>query len=228
METIDVIYLAAGQGKRANLGFPKQFARLGGKPILVHGLEVLQGMKEIGQIIVASPPPGVDNAISPLLASYSEPLYYSKRITIVEGGDTRQESVFKSLKHVMTEYVLITEAVRPFITKELVQQVINTDGVFVTPWIPATSSVITLSGECLNRELVGEVQMPQKYLTEVLRTAHKAGRLKNATDDAALVLYETAFKPIFVKGIEQNIKITTPLDLVIAEAIYNARYENKE
>ncbi len=228
---IDVIYLAAGRGERAGLGYPKQFARLGGKPIMVHGLEVLQGMPEIGRIIVASPSeeePTPENygRLNPATKAINR--YGITKAFCISGGATRQESVKEALTHVITEYVLIAEAVRPFITPEFVREVIETIGVFVTPWAPAVSSVITLSGECLNREEVGEVQMPQKYRTEILQDVHRKAKLKNATDDAALVLFETELRPIFVKGLEQNIKITTPLDLVIAEAIYNARYANEE
>ncbi len=228
---IDVIYLAAGQGKRAGLGYPKQFARLGGKPIMVHGLEVLQKMPEIGRIIVASPreeelTPENYGRGCPAVETVNR--YGITKAVCIHGGPTRQESAEVALVHVMTEYVLIAEAVRPFITAEFVRKVISTEGAFVTPWIPATSSVITLTGECLNREKVGEVQMPQKYQTEILRTAHRAGRLKNATDDAALVIYETTLKPRLIPGLEQNIKITTPLDLTIAEAIYNAKFASDE
>lgn len=225
---IDVIYLAAGQGKRAGLGFPKQFARLGGKPIMIHGLEVLQGMKEIRKIIMARPPQEQNDMLKAVWDYSQLQRFGINKAQLVDGGKTRQESVCKALDEVETEYVLVAEAVRPFITAEFVRRVINTEGVFVTPWMPAISTVLTLAGECLNREHVGEVQMPQKYRTDILRTAHRAGRLHNATDDAALVMFETPFKPILIRGDERNIKITTPLDLAVAEAIYNAKFVSEE
>ncbi len=238
---IDVIYLAAGQGKRAGLGYPKQFARLGGKPIMVHGLEVLRGMKEIGKIIVTAPS-GQLTETWEILASYIG--HETPDVRGIEGGKTRQESVGNALRHVTSEHVLITEAVRPFITTEFVRKVINSSGDFITPVKPAVSTVI-LWGGCLAdrtqartipRNYVGEVQMPQKYRTEFLRHVHDTAFLmgvKNATDDIDLVMRVMERRkenktPNIITGLEENIKITTPLDLIIAEAIYNARYRTDE
>ena len=239
---IDVIYLAAGQGKRAGLGYPKQFARLGGKPILIHGLEVLQGMEEVGKIIVTCPAdaPIHSGGVAGVVASYiSLPL---GEILLIPGGETRQESVKKALAHVETEYVLVAEAVRPFITAEFVKRVIDTSGEFVVPRMLAISTVIEsgyqVDGEkwfqVIPRRDVGEVQTPQKYLTALLQAAHVETDMVNASDDAALVLGTELrspmgnIQPALIPGLEENIKITTPLDLVIAEAIYNARYRDRE
>lgn len=227
---IDVIYLAAGQGKRAGLGYPKQFARLGGKPILIHGLEVLQGMDEIGKIIVTCPAesPAHLGGVGGVIASYvSLPL---DELLFVPGGETRQESVKKALARVQTEYVLVSEAVRPFITAEFVRQVINTPGEFVVPRRSAVSTVIESEWfQVIPRENVGEVQTPQKYLTALLRAAHAETDMVNASDDAALVLGTMKnIQPTLIPGLEENIKITTPLDLVIAEAIYNASHRDRE
>ena len=227
---IDVIFLAAGQGKRAGLGYPKQFARLGGKPILIHGLEVLQGMEEVGKIIVACPAdaPIHSGGVAGVVASYiSLPL---GEILFIPGGETRQESVKKALAHVETEYVLVAEAVRPFITAEFVRQVINTPGEFVVPRRSAVSTVIESEWfQVIPRENVGEVQTPQKYLTALLRAAHAEADMVNASDDAALVLGTMKnIQPTLIPGLEENIKITTPLDLVIAEAIYNASHRDRE
>ena len=227
---IDVIFLAAGQGKRAGLGYPKQFARLGGKPILIHGLEVLQGMEEVGKIIVACPAdaPIHSGGVAGVIASYiSLPL---GEILFIPGGETRQESVKKALAHVETEYVLVAEAVRPFITAEFVRQVINTPGEFVVPRRSAVSTVIESEWfQVIPRENVGEVQTPQKYLTALLRAAHAETDMVNASDDAALVLGTMKnIQPTLIPGLEENIKITTPLDLVIAEAIYNASHRDRE
>ncbi len=228
---IDVIYLAAGRGKRVGLGYPKQFARLGGKPILVHGLEVLQTMPEIRQIIIPFPPGLNDEEYHQFMNLFWSYINNSPTIIPIEGGETRQDSVRRALPYIETEYVLVTEAVRPFITAEFVRQVVNAPGDAVTPWRPATSTVINLDWICLDRERVGEVQMPQKFRTQLLRQAHTAAvvkGIKEATDDSFLVMNMTATPISVILGLEENIKITTPLDLVIAEAIYNARYLNEE
>lgn len=218
---IDVIYLAAGKGVRAKLGYPKQYARLGGKAIMIHGLDVLQSMAEIGNIII----PTLDRlATEDLIKNF---IYGDKLITFTPGGITRQESAKAGLKEVTTEAVLICEAVRPFITPEFVRSVIEVDAPFVTPWINPKSTVIDTDGIYYDRDMIGEVQMPQKYETRLLRQAHNLAFNNDYTDDAALVIDMTEVTPVIVPGLEENIKITTPLDLKLAEAIYHYRTGGK-
>jgi len=216
---MNVIYLSAGKGRRARLGYPKQFARLGGKPIIMHGLEVLQKMPEIDKIII----PCSDRVkVQELLEEYG----IWKAVTCL-GGETRQESVCYAIYHVFSEYVLIAEAVRPFITEEFVRKVIDTEGIFVAPIQRATSSVLLTHGGYIDRDKVGEVQMPQKYRTEVLARAHIKTKMLDASDDAVMVIETLNIQPKIIEGIEENIKITKPLDLKIAEAIYEGNY-NRE
>jgi len=220
---IDVIYLAAGQGKRAKLGYPKQFARLGGKPIMVHALEVFQSMSEIRRIIIACADiVKTESVLNP---------YGIKKARCVQGGKTRQESVQKALEHVKTENVLIHEAVRPFITEEFVKEIIAVNRQAVTPWKPAISTVISIDGKCHDRSRFGEVQMPQKYTSTLLECAYEKAEsyiIQSSTDDADLLNKAMLVNPYVIPGLEENIKITTPLDLVIAEAIYQARFRNGE
>jgi len=216
---MNVIYLSAGKGIRAKLGYPKQFAQLGGKPIIMHGLEVFQKMPEIDKIII---PTNDNERVEMLLCKYN----ITKAITC-SGGETRQESVGKGLYHVFSEYVLIAEAVRPFITEDFVRRVIHTEGDFIAPIRRATSSVLLTAGGYVERDGVGEVQMPQKYLTRLLAQAHIKTKMLDASDDAVLVIETLHVLPTIIDGIEENIKITTPLDLRIGEAIYEGDY-NRE
>ena len=226
---IDVIYLAAGRGKRAKLGYPKQFARLGGKPIMIHGLEVFQQIPEVSQIIVVRPmiikETPQDWRVEEVVLEYG-----INKAVFVEGGRTRQESVRRGLEMVATDYVLIAEAVRPFITEDFVKRIIQLPGNCVTPWMSSISTVLSAAGEPMDRERIGEVQMPQKYFTNILTAAHYKAEVANNTytDDMALVIKEIKVRPILMAGLEENIKITTPLDLIIAEAIYNAGHCDRE
>lgn len=223
---IDVIYLAAGQGKRARLGYPKQFARLGGKPIMVHGLEVLQRMVEIGNIILTYPMGEGPEETKAVIHPYIE----REGLLFVEGGSTRQKSVANALEWVETPEMLIMEAVRPFVTVDFIRRVINTDGDVVSPWKPSVSSVVSRCGTALDRKSFGEVQMPQKFRTHLLQYSHLLALADRRvfTDDASLVWRMTGTKIKVIEGLEENIKITTPLDLAIAEAIYDARYRYRE
>lgn len=227
---IDVIYLAGGEGIRAGLGYPKQFARIGGKPIIIYGLETLNKIDEISNIII--PSSDKDKTLE-ILNSYN-----IDNFKIIENGETRQESVYKGLEYINTEYVLICEAVRPFMSEKLINKVIEKNNDIAV--IPRSTPVATVSmtdkynnNYTIDRNCCGQVQMPQKFKTEYLIECHKAAieNENNHTDDLALILcndYKCKDNNIdILKGEEQNIKITTPLDLYIAEAILKYRAGDK-
>lgn len=197
---------------------------------MIHGLEVFESMEEVSQIIIVTPPISKEQKSNESNWSVERTVlqYGITKAVFVEGGETRQESVKNGLEMVTTKSVLVAEAVRPFITHEFVRRIIAMPGDCCTPWIPAISTVLTADGVSLDREKVGQVQMPQKYTTALLKLAHDTEIVKNTTDDAALLFTVLGIKPVLVAGIEENIKITTPLDLVIAEAIYDARHYNRE
>ena len=210
----DVIYLNGGIGQRINLGYPKQFALLNGIPIIIYGLEELRQCKNINKIILPTAPEAVKKTMD-ILDSYNITNYL-----ICENGKTRQSSVYEGLKHVETENVLITEAVRPFINQNLLMKIILNDNENVIPRNKTIATLINNNGTCLNRDFCGMVQMPQRFNTELLKVAHKKATHNNYTDDAQLMADTIEnFSPEVIKGIEQNIKITSPLDLYIAEAI---------
>lgn len=217
---IDVIYLSGGTGQRAKLGYPKQFARIAGKPIIVFGLEILNQIEEVRQIII---PAAEHEKTSKILREYN-----IKNASLTDAGKSRQESVKIGLLFVKTEYVLIMEAVRPFITVEFIEYIIKKPGRFVVPRNQPVSTMICDWGKTIDRNKCGEVQMPQKYFTKLLIDCHEEAikRNGNYTDDAQLVLSNCHICnyniiPHVITGLEGNIKITTPLDLKIAEGIYN-------
>lgn len=219
MDGIDVIYLTAGFGIRANLGYPKQYAYIGGKPILVHGLEVLRAIKTIKNIII------VAEDIAKVAGIVNS---YISNFSIIDGGMTRQESVYKGLKKVTSENVLIAEAVRPFISKAFVENIINTKAKHVIPYVKLNSTPFKLSGNILNRDEIVCVQTPQKYLSRELIESHEFAvkqNISNTTDDLDLMKrVGICYGYSYIEGPVENIKITYPIDLKIAEAIYN--YKN--
>jgi 2-C-methyl-D-erythritol 4-phosphate cytidylyltransferase len=232
---IDVIYLAGGKGIRVGLGYPKQFARIGGKPIIIYGLETLNKIDEIGNIIIPCEADYVDT-----IDTYKDIYNITKNIELVQPGRTRQESVYNGLQNINTEYVLICEAVRPFMSVDLVNKVINSNNDVVCPISSPVATVVMYDKYrnvyTLDRDNCGQVQMPQKFKTDILFECHKAAiESKNThTDDLALVLINsimTKYKSIedinIIKGEEENIKITTPLDLHIAEAILKYKAGDK-
>jgi 2-C-methyl-D-erythritol 4-phosphate cytidylyltransferase len=224
---IDVIYLTGGKGKRAELGYPKQFARLKGKPIFIYGLETLRKIEDIGTIII---PSDLDNSnVIRFLTEYNIENRY-----ICKAGKTRQESVYNGLEHVKTKNVLICEAVRPFMSINLIKKVIEADGDCVVPIDLSSASVIDILGNSYDRNDFGCVQMPQKYDNQKLYKIHTGMISQNSTDDMDLIYKfekisgEGPFKrKIIFHGERENIKITYPIDLKIAEAILNYKEGNK-
>lgn len=209
---MDVVYLCGGVGVRANLGYPKQFMSLQGKPLLMHGLETLR-KSNLGKIII----PGTGE-VNKLCNQYN-----IRNYMVCEAGETRQDSVFIGLKYVTTEEVLICEAVRPFITNDLINEIMSIDYDFVVPITKSYATVLDKIGNVYDRDIIGEVQTPQKYNTEMLNHGHVLARNNekyNYTDDAALIIGELQKSPLVICGQDCNIKITTPLDIYIADAIY--------
>ena len=223
---IDVIYLTGGIGKRTKLGYPKQFARLKGKPIMVFGLETLRKIKEINKIII----PYNDSRLLEIITKYNIDNWH-----LCNAGKTRQESVYNGLRSVKTEQVLICESVRPFMSESLIKRVINDMSDYVSPIDESIATIINLTGVSYNRKLLGQVQMPQKFDTKKLLMIHeKMNQDLNSSDDMDLIYkYYKAYNDIpfnrisVILGERENIKITYPIDLKIAEAILNYKEGSK-
>lgn len=215
---IDVIFLNGGSGNRINLGYPKQYALLKGKPIILYSLEILEQIEEINNIFVVCN--DITKTIN-ILKNYS----LKKNYLFVQGGTNRQLSVLNGLKQIKTKFVLIVEAVRPFINVKFVKEIINTGSDIVVPFFPVTSSVIDVYGNTYNRNELGEVQYPQKYKIDILKESFKIGLDRDYnftlfTDDSNQVIKTLPnIIPKIILGIKENIKITYPIDLKIAESI---------
>ena len=149
---------------------------------------------------------------------------------VVAGGNTRQKSVFNGLKAASdsSELICVHDAVRPFVTKELIEKAVNAcsehDGVIV-----AQSSTDTIKKvmddqimETLPRETIWRAQTPQVFSKSALQEALKMAEDENiqGTDEASL-LERIGYQVGFVEGSSLNIKITTEEDWVFAEAIFN-------
>jgi 2-C-methyl-D-erythritol 4-phosphate cytidylyltransferase len=214
---INCILLGAGKAKRMGKEIPKQFLRLGGKPILVHVLETLEKTSLFDRIILT---------ILPEAESEYEKLiktYVIKNVVIIKGGASRQESTYNALKLVKTERVLIHEAARPFVKKELLLELMAYQDEAIVPVIPVDFTVS--KGEdymtgILDRNQLRNIQLPQLFDTKILKEAHEKAIVDGfrATEDSMLV-YRLGKRVRFINGSSENIKITNPLDLMIAEKL---------
>jgi len=220
---MDLILLSGGLGKRAKLNYPKQLMRLGGKPMLIYVLEIFRKVKNIGKIIITVP----EN-----IKYYDELLksYGIKNVNIIIGGKTRQESVYFALLQCSGNEVIIHESVRPFINFDFLDKLIHTESENVVPIIGNSETMYDKRFGYLKRENIYRIQLPQKFNLDKLLLAHTNARESNLsfTDDSSLYNYYFTDDIVFINGLEENIKITTPLDIQLAFVIYKSLVEGDE
>ncbi len=220
---ITVVIPAAGSGKR--FGENKQLKILGDRPLVFHTLRPFIDSELINEIVVVAPKNDVQQLSRELKSMISV-----KSVMVVAGGNTRQKSVFNGLKAASdsSELICVHDAVRPFVTKELIEKAVNAcsehDGVIV-----AQSSTDTIKKvmddqilETLPRETIWRAQTPQIFSKSALQEGLKMAEDENiqGTDEASL-LERIGYQVGFVEGSSLNIKITTEEDWVFAEAIFN-------
>lgn len=217
---------AGGHGARMGSRRPKQYLRLGRAPILVATLRALARARSLTGIVVAVPATHVA-ATRRLLARARVP----KILDVVAGGGDRQESVWRALQRVPQDarFVLVHDAVRPFVTADLVERVraaaargAATCGMPVRETVKrVTDGAVAATVE---RQGLWLTQTPQAFARELLWEAHDKARRDGfaGTDDAVLV--ERLGMPVaMVPGLAQNLKITTPEDLRTARAWVSPR-----
>jgi 2-C-methyl-D-erythritol 4-phosphate cytidylyltransferase len=200
---------------------PKQYLRLGAAPILVATLRALGRARSLRGIVVAVPAARV-TATRRLLSRARVP----KVLDVVAGGADRQESVWRGLQRVPDDarIVIVHDAVRPFITAELVERVrVAAAGGAATCGMPVRDTVKRVAdgavAATVERAGLWLTQTPQAFTRALLWEAHDQARRDGfaGTDDAVLV--ERLGMPVaMVTGLAQNLKITTPEDLRTARA----------
>lgn len=224
---LEAIIPAAGYGKRLKSKTLKPLLRINKKPLLIHTISALAGLTSIQRIIIAVNPEGLDK-FRRALQRYK----IKKEVFLVPGGETRRDSVNNCLKHINThtEFILIHDAVRPFISRELIDKTIQTAIIYraAVCGVPAKSTLKRITddyeiSETLERKNIWEIQTPQVFEKDALTKAYKEyGRIE-VTDDASLV-EKTGIKVKVVMGDYFNIKITTPEDLLFAKAILKSKH----
>ena len=212
---------AGGHGARMGSRRPKQYLRLGQAPILVATLKALARARSIAGIVVAVPEAQVA-ATRRLLARARVP----KILDVVAGGADRQESVWRGLQRLPEDarVVVVHDAVRPFITADLVERVRTAGaGGAATCGTPVRDTVKRVTDGAVEstipRQGLWLTQTPQAFARDLLWEAHDKARRDSfaGTDDAVLV--ERLGMPVaMVPGLAQNLKITTPEDLRTARA----------
>lgn len=230
---VTAIIAAAGMGKRMKTSIGKQFLSLGDRTILAHSIDKIQTCEYIDYIIIV---------IKKSDMQYMEEILHSYEIRkpykLVYGGKERQDSVYEALKQMpcKTDIVVSHDGVRPFVSVKNIKKAIESvdksgASVLANPVIDTIK--VSMSGEFADytpdRSKLWAVQTPQVFLKDVLLKAYKQAYEENyyGTDDCSLV--EKTGKRIYLIHSDYfNIKITTPEDLTIAEAIMKSQEESDE
>ncbi|WP_093884743.1 2-C-methyl-D-erythritol 4-phosphate cytidylyltransferase [Syntrophus gentianae] len=215
---------AGGSGRRMQSPNPKQYLFMNGKPVLVHTLLRLQKSSLIDEILLVVP----EGDLFFVRESIAKPYRLTKIQNIIAGGKERQDSVRNGLAEIgdQCDVVVVHDGVRPFVTEEMLSRVIGAALQFgaAVAGVPVTDTVKEVPGDgyisrTLNRETLWLAQTPQAFQRRILQKAYRKAAEDDfhGTDDASLV--EHLGTPVkMIRGDYRNIKITTPDDLVLAEA----------
>lgn len=216
-----MVVLAGGIGKRIGRPVPKQFLLLGGKPLIVHVLEKARAIDDIERVVITCPADHLD-ATRELLENHR----LGDKFACILGGTSRQESVYQGLRALDGfDSVIIHEAVRPLVTVDTFRNLMDAPDANAMYGVPISFTVIKghdyVEG-LLEREELVNVQLPQKFELTALLGAHESARAEGATftEDAGLFFHYTGRQVRILRGDDENIKITVPVDTVTAEAIY--------
>ncbi|MBO4369926.1 MAG: 2-C-methyl-D-erythritol 4-phosphate cytidylyltransferase [Paludibacteraceae bacterium] len=211
-----IIVVAGGMGLRMGAEFPKQFLPIGGKPILMHTLELFSAW---GNLILVLPADFRD-----LWDKLCTQHQFEVPHQVVDGGGERFESVANALKLVPDNVlVAVHDGVRPFVSRETVMRAFETAAKTgsAVPVMKLTSSLRRIDGDkslSVDRRSYRVVQTPQVFYSHLLKQAYEQPFRPSFTDDAS-VFEAMGHTVTLTEGNPENIKITTPTDYRIAETL---------
>lgn len=217
------IIVAGGSGSRMQSAIPKQFMDLAGKPVLYHTITAFTTAYPDMEIVLVLPEQHISYANNLLQAFDNIPA-----ITLVKGGETRFHSVKNGLQQIKGDAVVfVHDGVRPLVSPALVRDCYEatlSHGSAI-PVIDMKDSIREVEGEhnrAVDRERFRIIQTPQTFLSELILPAFELPYDPLFTDEATVV--ERLGHPVhLVQGEESNLKITKPLDLVMAKAFLDLR-----
>ena len=215
-----VVIVAGGAGLRMGAELPKQFLQLGGLPILFRTLQRFFEYSEKLQLIVVAPSNHFET-IQDLIKQFQ----FNIPFQLTEGGATRFLSVKNGLALVEAQLVGIHDAVRPLVSKKTIQTAFETanykgNAIPTVPVVDSLREVTEQNNIAVNRDSFKIIQTPQVFNTELIKKAFAAAKGDNFSDDAT-VLENYGHSINLTEGNRENIKITTPADLKIAEALFS-------
>ena len=233
------IVLAAGSGSRMNLNVKKQYMLLNDKPLLAYSMDVFEKSDIITDVILVTSKEDIEYCGNEIVSAFG----YSKVRAVIAGGKERYHSVMAGLDRIRedgdAEYVFIHDAARPFVTEDMIKRLYE-DVISTYASVAAVKSKDTVKiannadyvVSTPNRELTWIIQTPQTFRYSLALEAYDRLREEEdglgcqgikVTDDAMVVETWTDHKVRLIEGSYENIKVTTPEDIDIAEAIIKRR-----
>lgn len=233
MDKYIAIIPAAGQGKRMGAGMNKQFLHVAGEPIIVHTLRFFEEDDLCEEVVLV-----VNKEERETMLELVKTFRLQKVQAIVNGGRERQQSVYNGIVYVSEKkkdgIVLIHDGARPFVTKTmveaLVKKVLQSEAATVA--VPVKDTIKRVENnkvvETLKRESLWAIQTPQAFKLSLIKKAHEQAEEEGVlgTDDASLV-ERLGVSVCITEGDYRNIKLTTPEDLIFAEAIMQERMRDE-
>jgi 2-C-methyl-D-erythritol 4-phosphate cytidylyltransferase len=236
---------AAGVGERLGGEAPKALVELGGRPMLAWSMRAFAAVPRVRAAIVAAPPDRVEAFEEAVAVAGAEATAAALQVHVVGGGASRSESVAAAMRLVETDLVAVHDAARPLVTPELIEALVEKllerpDAAGVIAATPLADTVkrareprpargeIARGGPTVarteSRDHLWGVQTPQVFRTPALREALAAGaqRVAEAPDDAWLVEKQGG-KVLIHPALAENLKVTTPFDLRVAELLLAER-----
>lgn len=217
-----VVIVAGGSGTRMRSDIPKQFLLLRGKPILMHTIERFYNFCNDIKIVVVLPKDEIERW-KHLCSEY----HFTIQHKVAQGGETRYHSVKNGLALVDNDCIVgIHDGVRPLVSTSVIERCYNEadTGKAVIPVIPAVDSLrmVTATGNtAIDRSPIRLVQTPQVFPSNMLMAAYKQEYTPTFTDDASVV-ESFGLAITLVDGNIENIKITNPIDLTIADRVFDS------
>ena len=215
-----IIIVAGGKGLRMGGDIPKQFLPIGGKPVLMRTIERFRAYSNNLQIILVLP-----EAQQDYWKQLCEEYAFDVDYMLTNGGETRFHSVQHGLALIPDDaqgVVGVHDGVRPFPSIEVIQNCYETarEKKAVIPVVPVVETLRHITDGTKPRNEYRLVQTPQCFDIQLLKAANRQPYNDGFTDDASVV-EAFGFENTLVEGNRENIKITTPYDIVVAEAIIN-------
>jgi 2-C-methyl-D-erythritol 4-phosphate cytidylyltransferase len=223
---VALLVVAAGNGIRMGGSIPKTLLSLGGKPLVLHAIQRGLATGQVGTLIVVAAPQGLDAT-----RDIVEPFKKDVWVQVTSGGPTRVDSVQAGLSTLIDQQrsesiVLVHDAARPLASTSLFNRVINAIREGASAVIPGLAVVDTIKHvntegyvlSTVDRSALRAVQTPQGFQREILLRAHDQASAKHVTDDASLVEQLDEYV-LLIDGDPLAMKITSPTDLIMAEAL---------